>query len=625
MRRRGRLLPDVPVHHLLWGIPASFGGMTTVALQRASLLADLDRRRMDVLTLSPDLAPRARRRELYLDGLISRRVRIRNLWAELRRAADSALARLSDGAPASTHEDHERTPSTGHVDHVRADEDGRELQVARFRDDGSLLLTDRQDVTTPRTRGGRRRTLYARSREALGQWSSATAFYHAWLRSVVGDEHAAIICDSAFVGGLMQSFSSPHASLIQVIHSHHHDADNGTLGSLASGKLPILKNADAYDLLAVLTERQKKDLLEEDIASDNIVAIPNPFHGRVSTAAGPRTRERGIVVSRLSGIKRIDHAIRAISSSTASTSPTLDIYGDGQERERLEECIAGLDLGDRVRLHGHDSRARTRFAQFSFSLLTSRTEGQSLMLVESMAGGCIPIAYDIDYGPSDIITDGVDGLLVPAEDPEALTQAIDRFLAMDEARVADMRDAAIDASKRFSADGIAAQWAQAIQRVVGLESGDRSADDHDGADRSAARGSVSARLVDVGLVGDRVAFSAQLDGADRGAMAWAKLALIGRRGRGYKRLPLQVSGEDHRPVLTAELPIEQLVVEDAGALDLFVDARISGLPVRVRLAAGTCVDPVPLGDLEHYATVRGNASIRRAADTTSPARDTSTA
>src|SRR5690625_7600499 len=101
MRRRGRLLPDVPVHHLLWGIPASFGGMTTVALQRASLLADLDRRRMDVLTLSPDLAPRARRRELYLDGLISRRVRIRNLWAELRRAADSALVRLSAGAPAS--------------------------------------------------------------------------------------------------------------------------------------------------------------------------------------------------------------------------------------------------------------------------------------------------------------------------------------------------------------------------------------------------------------------------------------------------------------------------------------------------------------------------------------------
>ena len=33
------------------------------------------------------------------------------------------------------------------------------------------------------------------------------------------------------------------------------------------------------------------------------------------------------------------------------------------------------------------------------------------MLVESMASGCIPIAYDIDYGPSDIITDGVDGFL----------------------------------------------------------------------------------------------------------------------------------------------------------------------------------------------------------------------
>ena len=79
---------------------------------------------------------------------------------------------------------------------------------------------------------------------------------------------------------------------------------------------------------------------------------------------------------------------------------------------------------ERVRLHGHDPHARNHFARSSFSLLTSRTEGQSLTIVESMAHGCIPIAYDIDYGPSDIITDGVDGFLVPAGRPDALRSRV---------------------------------------------------------------------------------------------------------------------------------------------------------------------------------------------------------
>lgn len=602
MRRRERILPNVPIFHLLWGIPESFGGMTTVALQRASLLADTDRRHLDVLTLSPDLSPRIRQRELYFEGLISRRIRIRNLWDELRHASDHALGRMSAGAPAGNHSDRERTPTAGHTDHVVADENGRELQVARFRTNGTLLLTDRQDVTAPGTRGGRRLTLYSRSGRAIGQWSSATSFYHAWLRFVTGPEESVIICDSAFAGGLMHSFRSPRGSLIQVIHSHHHDKKNDSLGKLAAGKLPILKNADRYDLVAVLTERQRRHLLDENIASENIVAIPNPFHGVIGTAAETRRRERGIIVSRLSGIKRLDHAILALASSTSPIVPTLDIYGDGKQRKPLERYIADLDVEERVRLHGHDPDARSHFARSSFSLLTSRTEGQSLMIVESMASGCIPIAYDIDYGPSDIITDGVDGFLVPAGRPDDLARAIDTFLGMDEERIADMRGAALETSKRFSADTIAAKWADALHQVVNASSVERT--------ETSAR--ISSHLVDVSTVDDRLIFSVRVDGLGPGTMAWAKLALVGRRSSGYMRLPMQVSSQEHSVLLRGELAIDRLVLGPSGVLDTFLDVRVDGARTRTRLGAGSHPEPHPIGDLELYATKHENASIRRA-------------
>ncbi len=601
MRRRERILPDVPVFHLLWGIPESFGGMTTVALQRVSLLADTDRRRLDVLTLSPDLAPRTRQRELYRDGLISRRVRIRNLWAELRRAPDKELVQMSAEAPVSSHSDHERLTLDGHADQVLADDQGRELQAARVRADGTLLLTDRRDVRTRGKRGGRRLTLYDRGGRPVGEWGSARDFYHAWLRFVTRAEQSVIICDSAFVGGFMHTFTSPRTSLIQVVHSHHHDGDSTDLGRLTPGKLPILKNADRYDLIAVLTERQRRHLLEEDIASDNLVTIPNPFHGRASAAATTRSRGRGIVVSRLTEIKRLDHAVLALASCT-STVPTLDVYGGGEDRDRLERCIADQGMEERVRLHGHDPHARNHFARSSFSLLTSRTEGQSLTIVESMAHGCIPIAYDIDYGPSDIITDGVDGFLVPAGRPDALARAVDAFLEMDEERVAGMRDAAIDSSRRFSSESIAARWAGALHRVVrerSEESGGTTAD-------------VSPELAEVSTVGDHVVFAVRVKGLGPEDMVWAKLALVGRGRGGYARLPLQVSAEEGGELLRAELSIDRITQGSSSVLDLFFDARISGARVRRRIAWGIGPAPTPLGDLEVYATKHGNASIRRA-------------
>src|SRR5699024_4904288 len=139
----------------------------------------------------------------------------------------------------------------------------------------------------------------------------------------------------------------------------------------------------------------------------------------------------------------LDHAIRIISAVEDRESPTFDVYGSGPVEGDLKALTYELGIGASVTFHGFDSNARAAYADASFTLLTSISEGQPLVLLEAMAAGCIPIAYDIDYGPSDIITDGINGFLIPPGDIEAATSALQRFLTMSESHVHAMREAAV--------------------------------------------------------------------------------------------------------------------------------------------------------------------------------------
>src|SRR5699024_10662392 len=99
-------------------------------------------------------------------------------------------------------------------------------------------------------------------------------------------------------------------------------------------------------------------------------------------------------------------------------------HGDGPERERLQTLIADHGVADAVSLLPFDAHAAARFADAEFSLLSSTAEGLPLVLVEAMAYGCIPISYDIQYGPADMITHGRNGFLADDGDIESLVRGI---------------------------------------------------------------------------------------------------------------------------------------------------------------------------------------------------------
>lgn len=107
----------------------------------------------------------------------------------------------------------------------------------------------------------------------------------------------------------------------------------------------------------------------------------------------------------------------------------LDCAGDG-EVDEVERSVAALGLADRVRVHGWIGPGqRDEFlARATVFVLPSHAEGLPMALLEAMAAGC-PVVASAVGGIPDVVTDGVNGLLVPPGDPRALQEAIARVLA----------------------------------------------------------------------------------------------------------------------------------------------------------------------------------------------------
>jgi glycosyltransferase involved in cell wall biosynthesis len=208
------------------------------------------------------------------------------------------------------------------------------------------------------------------------------------------------------------------------------------------------------DALTVLTSDDARDYAR---LAPRVELIPNPvppLDGGVSAQTSPVA----VAAGRLNRQKGFDLLIRAWAE-VAERRPDwrLEIHGSGPERSALERLIAGTGLRDRVALRGRTKTLGAAMADASLFVLSSRFEGFGLVLVEAMGKGLPVVSFDCPRGPSDIVDDGVDGLLVPPEDVDALAQAV-LTLIDDEPRRRRSAAAALSKAERYRAEAITPRW-----------------------------------------------------------------------------------------------------------------------------------------------------------------------
>jgi glycosyltransferase involved in cell wall biosynthesis len=102
---------------------------------------------------------------------------------------------------------------------------------------------------------------------------------------------------------------------------------------------------------------------------------------------------------------------------------TIDIVGDGADRQALEALCDELQLRSHVRFLGFRSDVHALLPQADLFVLSSVTEGLPMTLLEASAAGLAIVSTDVG-GISELVSHNETGILVPAQSPEALAQAI---------------------------------------------------------------------------------------------------------------------------------------------------------------------------------------------------------
>ena len=99
----------------------------------------------------------------------------------------------------------------------------------------------------------------------------------------------------------------------------------------------------------------------------------------------------------------------------------------------------------------------------SIFVFTSKAEGFPNALLEAMHFGLPCISTDCNYGPSDLITDGKDGFLVPVNNQETLIQKIEELIVDDDMKTLFSKNA-VETSLNFTSEKVTEKWKKAINK-----------------------------------------------------------------------------------------------------------------------------------------------------------------
>jgi glycosyltransferase involved in cell wall biosynthesis len=182
-----------------------------------------------------------------------------------------------------------------------------------------------------------------------------------------------------------------------------------------------------------------RDLASESCADARYEVIPN---AALQLPAPPRQRiettgpVRVLCVSRLVARKNIDVLLKAFVMLN-DTPATLDVVGTGQQTDYLRRLAMSLRLDSRVRFHGaldHDDVLRYCEAADVF-VLPALAESCSMAIIEAMTAGLAVVTTRVG-GNLDLVSEGVNGLLVAPGDVAELATALRRLIVNDRERIA---------------------------------------------------------------------------------------------------------------------------------------------------------------------------------------------
>lgn len=221
----------------------------------------------------------------------------------------------------------------------------------------------------------------------------------------------------------------------------------------------LLNKIKKLDRFVVLSDEDARNWQE----LSNVEVIPNPLpqlYSQRSTLENKKVVACGRYVYQ-KGFDILIEAWKKVSSMHPDWQ--LNIYGKG-EREPYQRLVDESGLNATLHLCEATTDIESKYAESSIFVLSSRFEGFGMVLIEAMNCGVPCVSFACPCGPSDIITDGVDGLLAENGDAEQLAEKICWMIEHEDERKA-MGQKAYDASFRYTIDSTMERWKALFERL----------------------------------------------------------------------------------------------------------------------------------------------------------------
>lgn len=252
---------------------------------------------------------------------------------------------------------------------------------------------------------------------------------------------------------LLSRFGRPGVLKIAQLH-HDHNFEPQYVNSFKNN----YRNIDYFTLLTPGLADEVGEMMRQ--TATKTVFIPN-FIDSYPDKPDFAAREKTVLAAgRLNYVKRFDKLIKTFTLVHEKQPEwRLKIIGEGEERAALERLIRELGAQDYVTLTGvmDAEQIEREMCRAGIYAMTSESEGFSFVVLEAQSCYLPTVAFDVRVGPPFLITDGVNGCLVPDGDDAAFAAKLLELMTDDAKRQA-LGDAARVRSLDFSRERIAKLW-----------------------------------------------------------------------------------------------------------------------------------------------------------------------